>query len=61
MGIKVLINPKKGKLNMQYLDIRNTSLLGSAINQEDYCEDYDRDEGSLIKTTTCAQLSVAFV
>ena len=39
---------------MQYLEITNTSLLGSAINQEDYCEDYDRDEGSLFKTTTCA-------
>ena len=39
---------------MQYLEIANISLLGSALNQEDFCEDYDRDEGSLIKTTTCA-------
>ena len=46
---------------MQYLEITNISLLGSALNQEDYGEDYDRDEGSLIKTTTCVQLSAAFV
>ena len=39
---------------MQYLEKANISLLGSALNQEDFCEDYDRDEGSLIKTTTCA-------
>ena len=38
---------------MQYLEI-NISLLESTLNQEDYCEDYDHDEGSLIKTTTCA-------
>ena len=38
---------------MQYLEIANISLLGSALKQEDYGEDYDRDEGSLIKTTTC--------
>ena len=46
---------------MQYLEITNISLLGSALNQEDFCEDYDRDKGSLIKTTTCVQLSAAFV
>ena len=46
---------------MQYLEITNISLLGSALNQEDCCEDYDHDEGSLIKTSTCVQLSVAFV
>ena len=46
---------------MQYLEIANISLLGSALNQEDFCEDYDRDKGSLIKTTTCVQLSAAFV
>ena len=39
---------------MQYLEIANIFLLGSALNQEDCGEDYDRDEGSLIKTTTCA-------
>ena len=39
---------------MQYLEITNISLLGSTLNQEDCGEDYDRDEGSLIKTTTCA-------
>ena len=46
---------------MQYLEITNISLLESALNQEDYFEDFDRDEGSLIKTTTCVQLSAAFV
>ena len=39
---------------MQYLEIANISQLESALNQKDYSEDYDRDEGSLIKTTTCA-------
>ena len=39
---------------MQYLEITNISLLGNALNQEDYGEDYDRDEGSLIKTITRA-------
>ena len=38
---------------MQYLEITNISLLGSALNQEDFAEDYDRDEGSLSKTITC--------
>ena len=60
-GVGVLINSQKGKLNMRYIEITNISLLGSALNQEDCGEDYDRDEGSLIKTITCVQLSVAFV
>ena len=39
---------------MQYLEITNISLLESALNQEDYGGDYDRDKGSLRKTSACA-------
>ena len=45
---------KESSIYMQYLEIANISLLGSALNQEDFFEDSDRDDGSLIKTTTCA-------
>ena len=60
-GFWVLINPQKGELNMQYLKKSKYFSIRERSKSRRLRWRLCRDEGLLIKTATCVQLSAAFV